>query len=136
MFALSADPLDGPGLRRGLASSASGAVVVFEGTVRETHDGRTVTALEYEAAEALAADAFAAIEQEAMERFGLEAVRAVHRIGRVAAGEPGVWVGVASAHREAAFDGCRYVIDELKQRLPVWKKECYADGTHRWVNAP
>jgi molybdopterin synthase catalytic subunit len=111
-------------------------VVVFEGTVRDTHEDRGVVALEYEAADALATRTFAAIEQEAIHRFGLEAVSVVHRIGRVPAGEPGVWVGVASAHREAGFDGCRYIIDELKQRLPIWKKECFADGTHRWVNAP
>ena len=134
LFALSPDPLDGPALHRRLHSLTDGAVVVFEGVVRNHHNHQAVTALAYEGVEALAAETFAAIEQEAIAQFGLTQVIAIHRVGQVPAGEPAVWVGVASPHRDAAFAGCRYVIDELKQRLPIWKKELYEDGHARWVN--
>lgn len=136
MFALSSQPLDTETLHRRLRSEQDGAVVVFEGVIRNRHGDRAVAALEYESVEALAAETFAALETEAIRRFGLSQVLAVHRTGRVAAGEPAVWVGVASPHRDAAFSGCRFVIDELKHRLPIWKKEIYADGANRWVNEP
>lgn len=136
LFSLSSDPIDSPQWHRCLHSLTDGAVVVFEGLVRNYHGDRPVAALDYEAVEGLALQTFAAIEQEAVAMFGLSRVIAVHRVGRVSAGDPAVWVGVASPHRDAAFAGCRFVIDELKQRLPIWKKEVYEDGAVRWVNEP
>ena len=115
---------------------AAGAVVVFEGRVRAESGGRAVLRLEYEAADGPARAEFARIEEESKKRFGVLSVECVHRTGIVELGELAVRITVRSAHRGEAFDACRYVIDELKHRLPVWKKEHYADGPAQWINAP
>jgi molybdopterin synthase catalytic subunit len=136
MFTLHATPLDAALLRRDLLTQAAGALVVFEGWVRDHSHGRTVIRLDYEGAEQLAAREFSVLAGEAKAKFGVLALRCAHRVGSLQPGEAAVWVGVISAHRGAAFDACRYVIDELKKRLPVWKKEFYADGDSGWINAP
>jgi molybdopterin synthase catalytic subunit len=104
----------------------AGAIVTFEGTVRE------VEFLEYEAYREMAEERMSAIVGECMERHGLEAAAAEHRVGRVALGEPGVVVAVSAAHREAAFAGARELIDRIKEQAPIWKQELNADRA-RWV---
>jgi molybdopterin synthase catalytic subunit len=106
--------------------SGAGAVVTFEGTVRD------VEFLDYEAYREMAEEQIAKILSAAIERHGLEAAAAEHRVGRVALGEPGVVVAVAAAHRDAAFAGARELIDEIKARAPIWKRELDRGATH-WV---
>lgn len=136
MFSLHPEPFDAADLRADLLQRAAGALVVFEGWVRDHNHGRAVIRLDYEGAETLAAREFEVIAGEAKAKFGVLALRCAHRTGTLKPGEAAVWVGVISAHRGAAFDACHYVIDELKKRLPVWKKEFYADGDSGWINAP
>jgi molybdopterin synthase catalytic subunit len=93
-----------------------------------------VTRLEYEAFEALADKEGERIVREAIERFGITKAACVHRIGALAIGDLAVWVGVSSRHRAEAFAACRYIIDEVKHRVPIWKKEHYANGDSGWVN--
>jgi molybdopterin synthase catalytic subunit len=133
-FGLSAAPLDPTALQRALGDARAGACVTFEGRVRNHNDGRPVLALDYEAFAALAEREGARIVAEARERFDVLALACVHRIGALQIGDLAIWVGVAAAHRDAAFGACRYVIDEAKARVPIWKKEHYADGTSEWVN--
>lgn len=135
MFTITEAPIDPSACREALAHAAAGGFVAFEGWVRDHNDGRAVAALEYEAYVPLAEKEGRRILDEARERYGVLAVSAVHRIGPLVVGDLAVWVGVAAAHRGAAFDACRYVIDEVKARAPIWKRERYADGTAGWVNA-
>ncbi len=135
MFRLSAEILDPAALRRGLPDPGAGACVTFEGWVRNHHEGRPVTALEYEAYGGLAELEGARIMAEALTKFPIVAAGCIHRTGRLEIGGLAVWVGVTAAHRSAAFDACRFIIDETKARVPVWKKEHYADGgPAEWVN--
>jgi molybdopterin synthase catalytic subunit len=133
-FALSAEPIGVAPLRAQLESARAGAVVCFEGLVRENSQGRAVTALEYHAYLPLAEREGACILDEAAARFAIERALCVHRVGRLAIGELAVWVGVAAAHRDEAFAACRYVIDETKRRVPIWKREHYVDGPADWVD--
>jgi len=133
-FAISAESLNRKALRASLQDVSSGAFVLFEGWVRDHNEGRKVLQLEYEVYEPLAVTEGNAILQEARERFAISLAAAVHRQGLLALTEPAVLVGVSAAHRGAAFDACRYIIDEAKARLPIWKREHYADGTTEWVN--
>lgn len=126
-------PIDPTASRDRLGDPAAGAIATFEGRVRNNHRGRPVVALEYEAYVALAESEGAKIIDEAIERFDVLAAVAEHRMGRLEVGEVAVWVGVAAAHRGEAFAACRYVIDELKHRVAIWKKEHYADGTSEWT---
>lgn len=113
--------------------AASGAVVAFWGRVRDHNDGRAVTGLEYSAYPELAVKEGQRIVDEAVGRFGLDAVRAVHRVGDLAIGEAAVVVEVASGHRVEGFEACRWVIDEIKARVPIWKCEHYVEGDREWV---
>ncbi len=133
-FALAAEPLCIERLRAPLAHAQAGAYASFEGWVRDHNDGRAVTGLHYEAYPALAGAEGEAVLQEAMDRFAILDVRCVHRTGELAIGELAVWVGVVAAHRDAAFAACRYVIDEIKARVPIWKHERYADGDAGWLH--
>jgi molybdopterin synthase catalytic subunit len=135
-FAFSHAPLDPARLAASLADVAAGGFVSFEGWVRNENEGREVRRLDYEAFEELALKEGARIVEEAIARFGLRGARCVHRVGELGLGELAVWVGVASGHRAEAFAACRYIIDEVKRRLPIWKKEFFADGDSGWVNAP
>lgn len=134
MFALSDAPLDAAALTRELAQSEAGACVTFEGWVRDHNDGRCVNRLEYEAYETVAIGEGNSILEEARARFGILNVRCVHRVGKLAIGDLAVWVGASAAHRDDAFRACRYIIDEIKSRVPIWKKEHYADGDSGWIN--
>lgn len=133
-FSITGTRIDVDRLKEGLADGACGACVTFEGWVRNHHEGRDVLRLEYEAYEAVANKEGAKILDEALERFGVERVVCVHRVGPLEIGEIAVWVGISSGHRGEAFTACRYVIDEVKHRVPIWKKEFYATGDSGWVN--
>jgi molybdopterin synthase catalytic subunit len=133
MFRITEAPFDTASLRERLLTPSAGACTTFEGWVRDHNQGRAVAWLEYEAYEALAVKEGERILEEARERFALEAVSAVHRVGRLEIGEMAVWVGVSAGHRDAAFAACRYVIDEVKHRVPIWKREGYLDGDTEWV---
>lgn len=121
-------------LRATMENPLAGALVCFDGVVRNHNEGREVVTLEYEAYETLAEAEAQKILDEAHQHFALISAVCVHRTGLLKIGEPAVFVGVTSAHRDAAFQGCRYIIDEIKTRLPIWKKETYQDGSSGWVN--
>jgi molybdopterin synthase catalytic subunit len=104
---------------------ASGAVVEFHGVVRAFEDGREISGIEYEAHSEMAQHQLRSIAEHAIERFGLTKVILHHRTGFVAAGEPSLLLRVASAHRAAAFDASKWVVDELKQKVPIWKRPVY-----------
>jgi len=133
MFRLSPAPLDPAALRRELLDPQAGGYVSFEGRVRSRNEGREVRSLEYEAYGELAQKEGARVLAEARTRFAVLSIAAVHRVGHLRLGELAVWVGVTAEHRGAAFDACRYVIDELKKRVPIWKKEHYATGESAWM---
>ena len=121
-------------LAAALADEACGALVTFEGWVRNHNDGRTVERLEYEGYEALATKEGERVVTEALSRFRITHARCVHRLGPLALGELAVWVGVSAHHRGEAFAACRYIIDAVKDRVPIWKKEFYPGGDSGWVN--
>lgn len=127
------DPIDVAALS--LAEPADGALCVFTGVVRNHNDGKSVLYLEYEGYEEMVVGIFADIESEAKTRFGVTRVRIVHRLGRMEIGETSVAVAVSSPHRGEAFEACRFAIDTLKHKAPIWKKEFYADGSS-WLEGP
>lgn len=133
-FSLSDVAIDAASLLRALESGRVGAVVTFEGRVRDHNEGRAVRGLAYEAYVQLAEAEGARIIEEARARFEIAQAMCVHRIGELALGELAVWVGVSAAHRDAAFAACRYVIDEVKSRVPIWKHERYAGGEAEWLH--
>ncbi len=108
-------------------------MVSFCGRVRNVNEGRAVAGLEYSSYEALALKEGRRIVADAVERFGLDTARAVHRVGFLAIGDAAVVVEVASGHRGEGFDACRWIIDEIKARVPVWKCEHYVEGEREWV---
>ena len=134
LFQFSTEPLDPAALRAVLESPAAGGYASFEGWVRNHNEGREVRRLEYEAFEALAIKEGERIVAEALQRFGVERAACVHRVGALEIGELAVWVGVSARHRHEAFLACRYIIDAVKHRVPIWKKEHYLDGDSGWVN--
>jgi molybdopterin synthase catalytic subunit len=133
-FGFTSSPIDGPALARNLADRTCGGFVSFEGWVRDHNEGLAVTRLEYEAFEALGVKEGERILAEARERFGLTNIACVHRLGLLEIGDVAVWVGASAPHRDEAFRACRFVIDEVKHRVPVWKKEHYVNGDSGWVN--
>jgi molybdopterin synthase catalytic subunit len=120
--------------RAALEHPSAGGCVTFEGWVRDHNEARGVTRLDYQAYAPLAESEGAAIVGEACTRFGLRGARCVHRVGSLAIGEMAVWVGVSADHRDAAFAACRWIIDEVKRRVPIWKNEHYADGESGWLH--
>jgi len=134
MFEILHTPLDAEALKANLLNPKAGALVTFEGWVRNHNEGQSVLSLEYEAFETLAYSEAQVIIDEAKAKFDILDVACVHRVGHLAIGEMAVWVGVVSAHRKAAFKACEFVIDEIKHRLPIWKKEHYTHGEAQWVN--
>ena len=133
-FRIDNSPLKPDEWRSQLESPVCGGFVSFEGWVRNRNDGQDVTRLEYQAYERLALKEGERILAEAAERYPIEKAVCVHRTGELAIGELAVWVAVSSAHRDEAFKACRYIIDEVKHRVPVWKKEHYINGDSGWVN--
>lgn len=133
-FALSEVPFDPAPLRAVLLDERAGAFAAFEGWVRNHNDGRAVDGLRYEAYVELAEKEGERILAEACERFAIHEARCVHRIGELAIGELAVWVGVSAGHRDAAFAACRWIIDEVKSRVPIWKHERYTAGDAGWLH--
>ena len=133
-FKFSRTPIDVTSLRAELADPTCGGYTSFEGLVRNHNEGMSVRHLEYEAFEPLAVKEGERIVAEAIKRFGIERAACVHRIGDLAIGEMAVWVGASARHRDEAFRACRYIIDEVKHRVPIWKKEHYENGDSGWVN--
>src|SRR5262245_30611874 len=133
-FRFSSNRFDVAALRDSLGDPGAGGFAAFEGWVRNRNEGKVVTRLEYEAFEALAVKEGERIVEEARQRFPILRAACVHRIGALEIGELAVWVGVSAPHRDEAFAACRYIIDEVKHRVPIWKKEHYLDGDSGWVN--
>jgi len=125
-FQLSDQPIDAATLARALTDASAGACVTFEGWVRNENAGRPVQRLDYQA--------YVPLAEIEGERFALVDTACVHRVGALAIGDLAVWVGVSAAHRDAAFAACRYIIDEVKQRVPIWKNEHYASGESGWLH--
>ncbi|MEX0718205.1 MAG: molybdenum cofactor biosynthesis protein MoaE [Planctomycetaceae bacterium] len=134
MHRLTRDPIDHAALTESVRATDCGAVVLFLGTVREMTDGRRTVALDYEAYPAMAETELAKLEAEARAKWTLGEIAIVHRLGRLELGDISVAVAVASPHRQAAFEAGKFLIDELKVRVPIWKKENWADGTTEWVH--
>ena len=133
-FRSSASAIDVGALQAALRDPRAGACASFEGWVRDHNDGRPVEGLHYEAYMELAQAEGAAILEEALRRFDLVDAACVHRTGDLAVGELAVWVGASAAHRDAAFAACRWIIDEVKARVPIWKRERYAGGQADWLH--
>jgi len=134
LFTLGENTIDAAVLMRDLSRNTAGACVTFEGWVRDRNAGRAVLRLDYQAYAPLALSEGARILAEAMQRFAIMEARCAHRLGSLAIGDLAVWVGVSAGHRDAAFAACRYIIDEVKQRVPIWKNEHYADGESGWLH--
>lgn len=116
-----------------VAAHRNGATVVFVGTVREMNDGAAVSGLDYSAYDAMARRELAAIAQEASTRWETRDIVVEHRTGSLELGDASVVIAVAHPHRGSAYDASRYIIEELKKRLPIWKREHYVDGRAEWV---
>ena len=133
-FSLSDAPFEIAPLRARLLRPDAGAYAAFEGWVRDHNEGRAAQGLRYEAYARLAETEGERILTEALARFAIADAACVHRVGELAVGELAVWVGVSAAHRDAAFSACRWIIDEVKARVPIWKHERYADGDTSWLH--
>jgi molybdopterin synthase catalytic subunit len=127
-------PIEASAITAEVQRAGIGATVLFLGTVRDVNDGRRVTGMEYTAYEAMAARELDAIGGEAVRRFGTDDLVVEHRLGALDVGEVSVAIAVAHAHRASAFEAARFVIEELKRRVPIWKLEHYVDGTREWVD--
>lgn len=134
MMRITRDPIRPEALRAELADPSAGGFVAFEGWIRNENEGHAVLRLEYEVYEPLAVKEGEKVIAEARSRFPFLHAACVHRSGLLEIGECAVWVGVSSPHRDEAFAACRYIIDQVKVRLPIWKKEHYADGHSGWVS--
>jgi molybdopterin synthase catalytic subunit len=126
--ALVSQAIDSDAIAKAIKQPEDGAVVVFDGIVRNNTRGRRTLYLEYTAYEAMALKQMEELATQALERFAVRDVWLVHRLGRLEIGETSVLIAVASAHRAAAFEACRWAIDTLKKRVPIWKKEFFEDG--------
>lgn len=129
MFELVHGPIDETAARAAVAHPGAGAMLVFAGTARDTFEGKAVVALFYEAYAEMAVPVMRQIGEELTSRFEGARVAMVHRLGPVAIGEVSVVIVTSAPHRSACYAASRYAIDELKQRVPIWKKEMYQDGS-------
>ena len=132
MFHIVHEPMTIPNLQLAKA----GGFVTFEGRVRDHNEGRSVLAIEYEAFVEMAELEGAALLAEALIKFDILDAQAAHRAGRLEIGDVAVWIGVCAVHRRDAFQACEWIIDEIKERLPIWKKEHYTDGDNVWIGVP
>jgi molybdopterin synthase catalytic subunit len=128
LFALVREPIDAPALIRHVRTAEDGAVVTFDGCVRNHSHGRATLYLDYEAYESMALAKIHEIGAQIHEKFSIDRVAIAHRLGRLEIGETSVFIAISSPHRPAAFDACRFAIDTLKRTVPIWKKEYFADG--------
>ena len=127
-FEITPDPIDVNAVVESIRHDEDGGVVTFVGVVRNQNRGKQVLSLEYEAYPEMAITEMRAIGEELARRWSVRHLRIVHRVGRIEIGEASVVIAVAAPHRDVAFDACRFAIDRLKETVPVWKKEVYADG--------
>jgi molybdopterin synthase catalytic subunit len=133
--AVQSGPIQPARILEGLPSTQDGACLLFLGVVRDHNEGRPVSGLEYEVYQGMAEKTLTAIAAEASHRFGTDRVHVVHRVGELGVGEISTAIAVATPHREEAYGASRYIIEEIKQRLPIWKRERYLDGDSSWVGA-
>ena len=131
-FSISETPIATEPLRQATLNDHAGGFASFEGWVRNHHNGQAVNSLEYSAYTLLAEKEGNKIIEEAKQRFAIDEAFCQHRVGHLAIGDMAVYVAVSAAHRDAAFDACRYIIDTIKSRVPIWKKEHYSDGSTAW----
>lgn len=134
MISLSHDPIETADVVHTVQSPAAGAVVLFLGTVREFTDGRRTESLEYECYAEMACKQLAELEADARRRWPLVECAIVHRLGHLDLGEVSVAIAVSSAHRKPAFEAGQWLLDRLKEVVPIWKKENWSDGTSQWVH--
>ena len=127
-------PIDPIALVRAVSSPGNGAVILFLGAVRQVNEGRDVTGIDYAAYEGMALRELQAIVDEGATRFGTRDVVVEHRLGELQVEDISVGIAVAHAHRDSAYAASRWVIEELKRRVPIWKREHYIDGTREWVD--
>lgn len=134
MFQVTREPISVQHVNDLVKRPTDGAVVTFDGIVRNNFDGRSVQYLEYEAYAVMAEQKLAAIGEEVRQKFAVGEIAMLHRIGRLEIGESSIVIAVAAPHRHAAFEACAYAMDRVKAEVPVWKKEFFADGADHWVN--
>jgi molybdopterin synthase catalytic subunit len=134
MIEITQAPIDPTVVLQQVASNHAGAVVLFLGTTRQFTDGRQTESLQYECYPAMAEKKMAELVEQASARWPLVGCTIIHRVGQVSLGETSVAIAVSSAHRQAAFEAGQWLIDTLKQVVPIWKKENWADGTSQWVH--
>ena len=127
------DPIAPEAVLNDLTSSKDGVCLLFLGVVRDHNEGRAVSGLDYEVYQGMAGKTLADISSEASDRFGTDRITVLHRIGELKVGEISTAIAVATPHRGEAYEASRYIIEELKQRLPIWKREHYLDGETQWV---
>jgi len=135
-FFLTTDPIETAPLRGQLLDARVGAFASFEGWVRDNNQGQRVSGLHYQAYAALAEAEGEKVVDEALAKFDIVDARCVHRTGELAIGEMAVWVGVSAGHRDGAFAACRWIIDQTKLRVPIWKQEHYTNGADEWLHPP
>ena len=133
MIRLTESPIDHAALTEAVRTPLAGAVCTFLGTVRELTGDRRTLALDYEAYPEMALRKLAELEAGARERWPVLELALIHRVGRLELGEISVAIAVSCPHRDQAFEACRWLIDTLKQVVPIWKKEIWADGTEEWT---
>ena len=126
--------LDSAALLAEVSSTASGASTLFVGTVRRVNEGKDVTGIDYSAYGPMAESELAMIAGEAAARFGTSRIAVEHRVGTLTLGEASIVIAVSHARRAAAMDAQRFLIEEIKQRVPIWKREHYADGSREWID--
>lgn len=130
---ITSEPIDPGAVLASVGASDDGAVLLFLGTVRNHNDGRQVTGIRYDAYVAMAERVLAEIAEEAARMLGTNRISVAHRIGELTVGDVSVAIAVSSPHRAEAFEACRYVIEEIKRRLPIWKKEHHPSGESTWL---
>jgi molybdopterin synthase catalytic subunit len=134
MIFLTHSPIDPSTILAQVASNEAGAVVLFLGTTREFTKGRQTASLDYECYPQMAEAKLAELEAQAREKWPLIHVSIVHRLGRLGLGEASIAIAVSSPHRQAAFEAGKWLIDTIKEDVPIWKQENWADGTSEWVH--
>lgn len=134
MFRVTTEPLQLQPLHDMVKRPTDGAVVTFDGIVRNHFEGRRVRYLEYEAYAAMAEKKMAEIGAEVQQKFAIGEIAMIHRIGHLDIGESSILIAVAAPHRQAAFEACAYAMDRVKAEVPIWKKEFFEDGADHWVN--
>ncbi len=134
MYRLTEQPIDVNELLAFVGDPGAGAVTTFIGTTRDNNEGRSILSLDYEAYPGMAEQEMAKLGEEAGNKWRITGIAIVHRIGNVPIGEASVIIAVSAPHRDDAFKACRYAIDELKKRVPIWKKELY-EGGEIWIGS-